>query len=67
MSGRDEQDDFAIGFDYADGYLKKCKELLRFHVPGKTNKTDISPIDISQITIFCNKCGVFMGFVNGGG
>lgn len=67
MSRKDEQDDFAIGFDYADGYLKKRKELLRFRIPGKTNKTDRSPIDILQIAIFCNKCGVFMDFVDGGG
>lgn len=65
---RDEFDeDFAIGFDYEDGYLSKQDSLLKIHAPGKTNKTDRSPIDILQIAVQCKKCGTYMDFVDGGG
>ena len=61
------EDDFAIGFECDNGYLKKKDELLRIHSPGKTNKTDNSPDDILQIAVQCKKCGSFMDFVGGDG
>lgn len=61
------EDDFAIGFDYENGQLKKQKGLLDIHSPGKTNKTEDSPDDILQIAVQCKTCGAFMDFVVGDG
>lgn len=61
------EEDFAIGFDYNNGKLTMMKDLLIMHDPGKTNKTEESPIDILQIAIQCKKCNSFMNFVRGNG